>query len=807
MFDSQPVSFLPNYVPVKSGGLRRWAAFQFVILGAILVGLSSNVAAAAGPEGSSWKYYRPGNTGVQGDYSDALWIDPTGLLYLAAYDPFFEEGGFAHLIEAENRWVNFSNVDYPVMGNSELTGAARISDFAPDGNGGLWMGTWRGALYYEPAAGPESFVRYDALNSPLPGGRTFDVGVAPDGSVWFACYGVSWGGGGLLRLRPDTGEWTSWGYDPEPDGWPGRVLCETVAIQPKPGGGYLVWVDDAFGIVSFDSGTGSFTQHPRSDTPGTIMEIQGENAVDDAGNLWVTRYTVPGQPYTLDYLRPDGTWGNPVTPPWGGGNEYLAFRAIGNGNALLIGPNNDAYHYDGSTWLNLGRWRDGGFTYGIDMDDLGNLWVSGNGGAARRDAETGVWQRYRITNTAQVDNWVRDIAFAPNGDVWITANAGGGIGGIARFDGERWHNHNTMTYGLGTEWPYATDNADAITWRPSIGRVSFNPMFNGIREWDGSNYYTLEAGSESEGMVEDTAGRVWTVGTYFSLRYHDGTGFHPVTIAGWGANVVQDPDRPATVWACANLEVVRTDGSYYFSRENADFPELNVQHDVLTTVAAAPNGIAWVGSTEGLFRVDANTGTHQWWHSSNSALPGDQVTPLTVSPDGLVWFTNFNSDGIEASLVWFDGVEFGTITRADGLPHAQIYDAEVREVPGGYEIWFACASRGLAVLTVPTDDPADVVEGNPDVRIVVSRNWPNPFSEGTDISYTLETSGPVRIDVFDAVGRRVRRLADGVTKSAGSHNVHWDGRDAFGRPAAAGVYFYRLDTPAGVERRSMTLVR
>jgi hypothetical protein len=27
---------------------------------------------------------------------------------------------------------------------------------------------------------------------------------------------------------------------------------------------------------------------------------------------------------------------------------------------------------------------------------------------------------------------------------------------------------------------------------------------------------------------------------------------------------------------------------------------------------------------------------------------------------------------------------------------------EVRVVPGGYELWMACASRGIAVLSVPT---------------------------------------------------------------------------------------------------------
>ena len=54
-------------------------------------------------------------------------------------------------------------------------------------------------------------------------------------------------------------------------------------------------------------------------------------------------------------------------------------------------------------------WRPGGFTDAIDVDVAGNVWVCGNGGAAKRDVATGAWQRYRITNTANFDQFNRDI--------------------------------------------------------------------------------------------------------------------------------------------------------------------------------------------------------------------------------------------------------------------------------------------------------------------------------------------------------------------------------------------------------------
>ena len=62
----------------------------------------------------SWRYYRPGNTGIQGDQATALWVDENGDPYIAANTGNWGEGGFAKFSQSENKWINYSNVDYPV---------------------------------------------------------------------------------------------------------------------------------------------------------------------------------------------------------------------------------------------------------------------------------------------------------------------------------------------------------------------------------------------------------------------------------------------------------------------------------------------------------------------------------------------------------------------------------------------------------------------------------------------------------------------------------------------------------------------
>lgn len=81
---------------------------------------------------------------------------------------------------------------------------------------------------------------------------------------------------------------------------------------------------------------------------------------------------------------------------------------------------------------------------------------------------------------------------------------------------------------------------------------------------------------------------------------------------------------------------------------------------------------------------------------------------------------------------------------------------------------------------------------------------PNPFNPSTTIRFSLATAGPVRLDILDHAGRRLRRLLAGDWRAAGAQAVVWDGRDEQGRALASGVYLARLAS-AG-QQRSQKLV-
>ena len=83
----------------------------------------------------------------------------------------------------------------------------------------------------------------------------------------------------------------------------------------------------------------------------------------------------------------------------------------------------------------------------------------------------------------------------------------------------------------------------------------------------------------------------------------------------------------------------------------------------------------------------------------------------------------------------------------------------------------------------------------------LEQNYPNPFNPQTRIVYRVSNTGPVRLAIYDMLGRHVRTLVDG-TRHAGTHAADFV---ADGLPS--GTYVYRLETPDGQLSRTMILTK
>lgn len=120
---------------------------------------------------------------------------------------------------------------------------------------------------------------------------------------------------------------------------------------------------------------------------------------------------------------------------------------------------------------------------------------------------------------------------------------------------------------------------------------------------------------------------------------------------------------------------------------------------------------------------------------------------------------------------------------------------------GNAEIYFRARPTGTGTavmegLTVPPGEGA----------VSLSPPFPVPFVSRTRFSFSLAEPTNVSLNVFDVAGRHVRSLTSG-RYGAGTHWLHWEGRNTANQPVAPGVYFIRCATPAGGDVRRVVRLR
>ena len=71
--------------------------------------------------------------------------------------------------------------------------------------------------------------------------------------------------------------------------------------------------------------------------------------------------------------------------------------------------------------------------------------------------------------------------------------------------------------------------------------------------------------------------------------------------------------------------------------------------------------------------------------------------------------------------------------------------------------------------------------------------YPNPFSENTQVRFSLANDARVKLQVFDITGRLITTLLPGSIIGAGEHSQTWDGKNNYGNKITKGIYYYRLE--------------
>ncbi|MGQ0722746.1 MAG: PQQ-dependent sugar dehydrogenase [Candidatus Eiseniibacteriota bacterium] len=219
--------------------------------------------------------------------------------------------------------------------------------------------------------------------------------------------------------------------------------------------------------------------------------------------------------------------------------------------------------------------------------------------------------------------------------------------------------------------------------------------------------------------------------------------------------------------------------------------------------------------------TDCDDGTltlpiHEYAHTlfTNHAVVGGYVYRGSVLPSFLyghyffadeswhkIWSFRYENGVLSELTDWSTALDVGP-TNAIRFPASfwqdddgELYVVEYRtNVPG--EVWKIVPDPAAAV-----PEAQQTANG---IRLGLPR--PNPFSADTRFEVVARAGTVIRVGVYDASGRLIRRLHGGVAEEA-PVVLGWDGRDAAGAAVASGVYFLRAQAGSDVAGRRVALTR
>jgi hypothetical protein len=91
-------------------------------------------------------------------------------------------------------------------------------------------------------------------------------------------------------------------------------------------------------------------------------------------------------------------------------------------------------------------------------------------------------------------------------------------------------------------------------------------------------------------------------------------------------------------------------------------------------------------------------------------------------------------------------------------------------------------------------------------KIQLNQNYPNPFSDYTTVSFSLNCYTHIRLEVYNIEGQPVNTLINEL-RYPGTYSVIWDGKNKSGKQSCKGTYYFQLATIGSTETKKVILLK
>ena len=397
-------------------------------------------------------------------------------------------------------------------------------------------------------------------------------------------------------------------------------------------------------------------------------------------------------------------------------------------------------------------------------------------------AKSEEWTLYDTENSGLPDISIWSIAIDSNGDKWF-----GTCGGIAKFDGVDWTVYNTENSGLPNDIVYSIAiESNGDKW---FGTSSGAAKFDG-NKWTVYNEDNSDIPKNHIGSIAiDSNGNKW-FGTIEGAAHFDGEEWtvYDTSNSGlpdnWINSIAIDSNGDKWFGTCEGI--AKFDGEKWtvYNKDNSGLHENGI-----LSIAIESNGGMWLGNGKGITYYDGVEWTY--YSPDDNYFPNLGVNSIAIDSNGDKWFgIGFGHQATETypgGAVKFDGEKWTVYYASNSvLPCDQIYSVAI---DSNGNKWFGTAWGGVAKLK----DEITTIRPNNEKNFKTLTIFPNPFSDKTTISYSLERTNSVRLAVFDMMGNEVSKLVE-AWQVAGRHEAHFDGGGL-----APGMYFYVLHAGERVE--------
>ncbi|PIP76684.1 MAG: hypothetical protein COW85_12920, partial [Ignavibacteria bacterium CG22_combo_CG10-13_8_21_14_all_37_15] len=340
---------------------------------------------------------------------------------------------------------------------------------------------------------------------------------------------------------------------------------------------------------------------------------------------------------TLYFLMVIVIIGYSQTPVW---ENYVDSKPITSladeGNNLWVGTTGGLIKLDKSsgekTLYNKGiNGFPDNYINTITIDSVGNKWIgTKNGGVGKFDGTK--WISYNTTNSALPNNNVTSIKIDKNGAIWFSTLGGG----IAKYTGTDWTIFNTSNSPLPNNniVSLVIDNGENSIWVAPVDAGFY--IYYGRYGWTHYNVNNLTYNNDIKFLANGLKREIWmgTFGyiTWFDAANTNNSGTFQCPLYTGISTVAVDTLNNKWV-GTKGLGLAFFDGTNWltYNSSNSGLPGNNI-----TAIVIDKNGIKWIGTYDGgLVKYD---GTNwEKYSTSSSELPPNRISALTFDKQGEKW--------------------------------------------------------------------------------------------------------------------------------------------------------------------------